>query len=73
MNFDWNDSSVQGATIGVAGTLIGVIVAFLFAVVREWRLGQQDRTQIAHTLHQELFDQAQAVALCGSYANALPH
>lgn len=70
MNVAWNDASIQGALIGVLGTLAGVLTAFLFAVVREWRLERRNRDQIAIVLHQELFDHAQATALCGSYTNA---
>jgi hypothetical protein len=59
-----------GAIVGVAGTIVGVIVAFLFSVGRDWLSTCRERRRVGTILYQELFDQAQAVALCASYVNA---
>ena len=54
--------------IGIGGTLLGVTVGALSTGFREWRRERRERYLIGTVIYQELWDQAQAVAICANHA-----
>ena len=64
------ETTLWGGVIGVLGTVTGVFVGSFVAAVQNWLKEKRDVRRIASILHEELFGQAQAVALAANFANA---
>lgn len=64
------ETTLWGGVIGVLGTVIGIFVGSFVTGIQNWLKEKREVGRIASILHQELFDQAQAVALSANFANA---
>jgi hypothetical protein len=63
------EATLWGGLIGVVGTIAGILVGTVVNAFQAWLKEKREVRRLATILHQELFDQGQAVALSANFAN----